>query len=50
MTVVQQNYSAAAREVLNRDFNGRWIGRGGPITWPARSPDLTSSDFFCGVF
>jgi hypothetical protein len=20
---------------------GRWIGRGGPIAWPPRSPDLT---------
>lgn len=40
------HYSAVAREVLDRDFNGRWIGRGGPINWPARSPDLTSPDFF----
>lgn len=40
------HYSATAREVLNRDFNGRWIGRGGPVNWPARSPDLTSPDFF----
>jgi hypothetical protein len=23
-----------------------WIGRGGPIPWPARSPDLTPPDFF----
>ena len=21
-------------------FPGRWIGRGGPVPWPARSPDL----------
>ncbi|CAH0559093.1 unnamed protein product [Brassicogethes aeneus] len=40
------HYSATAREVLNRDINGRWIGRGGPVNWPARSPDLTSPDFF----
>jgi hypothetical protein len=25
---------------------GRWIGRGGPIAWPLRSPDLTPLDFF----
>ncbi|EFN78226.1 hypothetical protein EAI_06607, partial [Harpegnathos saltator] len=25
--------SIAAREVLDRDYNGRWIGRGGPINW-----------------
>lgn len=23
-----------------------WIGRAGPIPWPARSPDLTPLDFF----
>jgi hypothetical protein len=24
---------------------GRWVGRGGPIAWPPRSPDLTPLDF-----
>jgi hypothetical protein len=24
----------------------RWIGRGGPVAWPPRSPDLTPVDFF----
>ncbi|KAL6433587.1 hypothetical protein ACFW04_006581 [Cataglyphis niger] len=28
------------RAYLNRRFNGKWIGRGGPIEWPARSPDF----------
>ncbi|KOC64102.1 hypothetical protein WH47_01670, partial [Habropoda laboriosa] len=23
-----------------------WIGRGGSVSWLARSPNLTSSDFF----
>ena len=23
----------------------RWIGRGGPVQWPPRSPDLTPKDF-----
>jgi hypothetical protein len=27
-----------------------WIGRGGPIAWPPRSPDLTHLDFFCGGY
>lgn len=40
------HYSVLARQVLDRDFNGRWIGREGPVNWPARSPDLTSADFF----
>lgn len=40
------HYAVIAREVLNREFNGRWIGRGGPVNWPARSPDLTAPDFY----
>lgn len=24
----------------------QWIGRYGPVRWPARSPDLTPLDFF----
>lgn len=40
------HYSTIAREVLNHYFNDRWIGRGGPVNWPARSPDLSSLDFF----
>lgn len=27
-------------------FGDQWIGNGGPIRWPARSPDLTPLDFF----
>jgi hypothetical protein len=34
------------RELLNLTYGEQWIGRGGPIRWPARSPDLTSLDFF----
>lgn len=30
---------------LNQQFPHRWIGRGGPINWPARSPDLTPLDY-----
>lgn len=33
------------REV-NHVFPGRWIGRGGPIRWPARSPGLNPLDFY----
>lgn len=40
------HYSAIVRELLNQRFQGRWIGRGGPMAWPARSPDLTPLDFF----
>lgn len=34
------------RDFLNLHFPERWIGRHGPIHWPARSPDLTPMDFF----
>ena len=39
------------RTFLDEQFPTRWIGRGSPyITWPARSPDLTSTDFFLWRF
>lgn len=34
------------RNFLNEHYEGRWMGRGGPIPWPARSPDLTPLDFY----
>lgn len=37
------------RYFLNRQFGQRWVGRGGPISYPPRSPDLTPCDFFVGV-
>ena len=30
---------------LNAVFSGHWIGRGGPIPWPARAPDLSRLDY-----
>ena len=30
---------------LNDTLGNRWIGRGGPIAWPPRSPDLTPLNF-----
>ena len=35
-----------ARELLDHNFNDHWIGRVGPVNWPARLPDLSSPDFF----
>ncbi|XP_070529987.1 uncharacterized protein [Cardiocondyla obscurior] len=40
------HYSRHARMVLDRHFPDRWIGRNGPISWPARSPDLNVLDYF----
>jgi hypothetical protein len=34
------------RASLNQHFPNRWIGRAGPISWPARSPDITPCNFF----
>jgi len=34
------------QEYLTTTYNNRWIGRNGPIAWPATSPDLTPMDFF----
>jgi hypothetical protein len=31
---------------LNATYPGRWTGRGGPIIWSPRSPDLTPTDFY----
>lgn len=38
--------SSQARAYLDKAFPSQWIGRYGPVSWPARSPDLTSLDFF----
>lgn len=40
------HYSLSVREFLNETFPQRWIGRGGFIPWPPRSPDLNPLDFF----
>lgn len=40
------HFQVNVRNELNRRYPNRWIGRGGPQNWPARSPDLTSPDFF----
>lgn len=40
------HFSVQAREELQQQFGNSWISRGGPVHWPARSPDLTPPDFF----
>jgi hypothetical protein len=40
------HYSRIVRNHLDEHFPNKWIGRGGPITWPPRSPDLNPIDFF----
>lgn len=40
------HYARIVRTYLNNWRDQQWIGRGGPIAWPPRSPDLTPLDFF----
>lgn len=40
------HYQRDVRAYLDVTFGERWIGRGGPVPWPARSPDLTPLDFY----
>jgi hypothetical protein len=38
------HFSHEGRNLLNYFFPGRWIGRGCPHNWPARSPDFSLLD------
>lgn len=40
------HYHSAVREYLTEEFGSQWIGRGGPVAWSARSPNLPPLDFF----
>jgi hypothetical protein len=40
------HFSRHVRKYLNASFTNRWLGRGGPIAWPPRSPDLTPLDYY----
>ncbi|KZC05849.1 hypothetical protein WN55_07018, partial [Dufourea novaeangliae] len=40
------HYARRVRDALNELYRNKWIGRGGLVSWPPRSPDLTPSDFF----
>ena len=39
------HYSLLVTHHLNLTFPERWIGRGGHVQWPPRSPELNASDF-----
>ena len=40
------HFTAQVREYLDNSYPNKWIGRGGPVLWPARSYDLIKMDFF----
>jgi hypothetical protein len=41
-----RRYAIIVCDYLDRHLTARWIGRGGPQLWAARSPDLRPLDFF----
>ncbi|KAJ4447126.1 hypothetical protein ANN_09127 [Periplaneta americana] len=43
---ISPNKSLTVRTWLDEQFPGHWLGRRGPVEWPARSPDLTPLDFY----
>lgn len=40
------HWSRQVRDWMDQTFPESWVGRGGPVAWPPRSPDLTPPDFF----
>ena len=40
------HFGLQVRAHLNRVYREKWLGRGEPVPWPARSPDLKPLDFF----
>jgi hypothetical protein len=46
-SVIWQQYGAPphCHRDMNQTFFGKWIGRGGHVPWPPKSPDLTPTDF-----
>jgi len=39
-------YTRHLRNYLDESFPNRWLGRGGPVAWPPRSPDITPLDYY----
>ena len=39
------HYTVPVRQWMNDHYPQRWIGRGGPISWPPRSPDNHANGF-----
>jgi hypothetical protein len=40
------HFDRVVRDHLHERFHERWIGRGGPVSWPPRSPDLPPLDLY----
>ena len=44
------HYALRSRQVTNEIFHAKWIGRGGPVAWPLRSPDNITTLLFIWFF
>ena len=40
------HYTRHVRNYLNESFPNHWLGRGGPVAWQLRLPDLTPLDYY----
>ena len=40
------HFSRIIRAWLDQNYRNKWIGQGGHLQWPPRSPDLTPLNFF----
>lgn len=40
------HFQLHVRQFLDETYGRQWIGRGGPVSWPPRSPDLNPIDFY----
>lgn len=40
------HFRLTVRNYLDETYPNRWIGRGGPVPWPPRSPDCNPCDFY----
>jgi hypothetical protein len=40
------HFISTVTQHLNQTFGKQWIRHGGPVNWPARSPDLNPLDFW----
>ena len=42
----QIHYAVPVQKWINDHYPQRWIVRGGPISWPPRSPDIMPMGFY----
>lgn len=46
IVVLHHTSTFIVRELLNIQFGGKWVERGGLLSWPDRSPDLNPIHFY----